>query len=133
MKITREADYALRIVCMLSEQKIQVEAKQIADAKLIPYRFTLKILRKLVQADIVKSYRGVNGGYTIKKSPSEITLKEVIEIIDGPIAINRCMDSPDICEASVDCQLKKRLGIAQQAFSDELEKVTFEMILNDKI
>ena len=63
MKITREADYALRIIAMLADENRQIEAKAIAEKNDIPYRFTLKILRKIVQAGIIKSYRGVNGGY----------------------------------------------------------------------
>ena len=103
MKITREADYALRIVSMLAFEDSQVEAKAISEQKLIPYRFTLKILRKLVQAGIVKSFRGVNGGYKLNKDVSEITLYEVIETIDGVIDINRCITEPDICLNSGEC------------------------------
>ena len=58
MKITREADYALRIIAMLADENRQIEAKAIAEKNDIPYRFTLKILRKIVQAGIIKSYRG---------------------------------------------------------------------------
>ena len=73
---------------MLADENRQIEAKAIAEKNDIPYRFTLKILRKIVQAGIIKSYRGVNGGYVLNKKPSEITLKDVIETIDGKIAIN---------------------------------------------
>ena len=96
MKITREADYALRIVAMLAEEDKHIEAKVIAERNDIPYRFTLKILRKIVQSGIIKSYRGVNGGYILNKKPSEITFKEVIEVIDGKIAINKCFENPEI-------------------------------------
>ena len=98
MKITREADYALRIIAMLADENRQIEAKAIAEKNDIPYRFTLKILRKIVQAGIIKSYRGVNGGYVLNKKPSEITLKDVIETIDGKIAINKCMENPESCK-----------------------------------
>ncbi len=133
MKITREADYALRIVAMLCSEKKQIEAKQISEQKLIPYRFTLKILRKLVQADIVKSYRGVNGGYILKRKPNEITFKQIIEIIDGPIAINRCISEPEICKNVGDCQIQKRLLRVQKQFAEELGKIDFNMIINEKI
>ena len=53
MKITREADYALRIIAMLADENRQIEAKAIAEKNDIPYRFTLKILRKIVQAGIM--------------------------------------------------------------------------------
>ncbi len=129
MKITREADYALRIVAMIAEEGRQIEAKVIAEKNEIPYRFTLKILRKIVQSGIIKSYRGVNGGYVLNKAPSEITLKDVIEVIDGKIAINKCMEESGICKNDGVCRIQKQLYRVQKVLSEELEKITFEDIL----
>ena len=131
MTITREADYALRITALLSKAGKLVDAKEIAEQSLVPYRFTLKILRKLVQAGVAKSYRGVNGGYIIDRLPEEVTLKEIIEIIDGPIAVNRCIAEPEICKNAGFCQIQKQLLKAQDAFSDELSSKSFKEILED--
>lgn len=132
MKITREADYALRIIALLCSEKNHVEAKQIAEKKVIPYRFTLKILRKLVQADIIRSYRGINGGYALNKKPEELTFKTIIEAIDGQIAINRCIEEPEICANAGECNIQKKLLAAQKVFENELEKITFDMIMNEE-
>ena len=115
MKITREADYALRIIAMLADENRQIEAKAIAEKNDIPYRFTLKILRKIVQAGIIKSYRGVNGGYVLNKKPSEITLKDVIETIDGKI-----------------CKVQRKLYKVQKVLADEMSKITFQDVLDGK-
>lgn len=125
MKITREADYALRIVAMLVEENRQLEAKTIADANEIPYRFTLKILRKIVQSGIIKSYRGVNGGYVMNKKPSEVTFKDIIEVIDGKIAINKCFEGADACKNSGACKVQRKLCSVQQSLLTELGKITF--------
>lgn len=132
MKITREADYALRIVAMIAEEGRQIEAKVIAEKNEIPYRFTLKILRKIVQSGIIKSYRGVNGGYVLNKAPSEITLKDVIEVIDGKIAINKCMEESGICKNDGVCRIQKQLYRVQTVLADELGKITFEDVLNEQ-
>ena len=126
MKITREADYALRIIAML------IEAKAIAEKNDIPYRFTLKILRKIVQAGIIKSYRGVNGGYVLNKKPSEITLKDVIETIDGKIAINKCMENPESCKNNGICKVQRKLYKVQKVLADEMSKITFQDVLEGK-
>lgn len=131
MKITREADYALRIVSMLAFENSQVEAKNISEKKSIPYRFTLKILRKLVNAEIVKSYRGVNGGYMLNKDISEITLYDVIETIDGTIDINRCISEPEICADSGECRIQRALIDAQKILIEHLRSVTFKQVLFD--
>ena len=83
MRITQEADYALRIVALLASHDSLVDANTIADEAGITQRFALKILRKLAIGDVVVSQKGANGGYRLAKSPKEITLKEIIELIDG--------------------------------------------------
>lgn len=129
MKITREADYALRIIAMLAEENRQIEAKTLAERNNIPYRFTLKILRKIVQSGIIKSSRGVNGGYVLNRKPSEITLKDVIEVIDGKIAINQCMEDPKSCSQIGVCKIQRKLFTVQKKLQAELSKITFADIL----
>jgi len=96
MRITNEADYALRIVYSLLDCR-QKNAKTIADESGVTLRFALKILRKLVLADIVGSQQGAAGGYFLKKKPSEISVGEVVEMIDGEFQLNNCMDSEFVC------------------------------------
>ena len=81
MRITLESDYALRIITSLATHDSVVDAKTLAEETSVTQRFTLKILHKLVQADLVNSYKGVNGGYKLAKSPDDITLKQVRIII----------------------------------------------------
>ena len=97
MRITLESDYALRIVSALAKKNEIIDAKTLSDEVSVTLRFTLKILHKLVAGDFVKSYKGVNGGYRLNVSPENITLKDIIELIDGPIAISRCLDSSEGC------------------------------------
>ena len=87
MRITLESDYALRIVSALSEYSDVVDANTIAEKTSVSLRFALKILHKLVLGNIVSSYKGARGGYKLKIPPEQITLKTVIELIDGPLAL----------------------------------------------
>ena len=70
-----------------------MDAQTIADETMVSLRFALKILHKLVVGEFVSSYKGAKGGYKLAVSADKITLKQVIELIDGPIAISRCRDS----------------------------------------
>ncbi len=92
MRITREADYALRIMCLLAENGEMCDAKSIAESTALTPQFTLKILRKLVSGGLVRSYKGAQGGYAIENGANETTIKTVIELIDGPLAISKCVD-----------------------------------------
>ena len=97
MRITLESDYALRILTAMAGYDGVTDAKTISRDTSVTIRFTLKILHKLACGDLVQSYKGVNGGYKLKASPENITLKQVIELIDGPIAIARCLESSETC------------------------------------
>ena len=91
MRITQEADYAIRICATLAQTKHAVGSPQLSEQLSIPTRFTSKILRKLLLAGLVKSIRGVNGGFTFAVEPETVTLRCIIETIDGPIAIRHCL------------------------------------------
>jgi Rrf2 family iron-sulfur cluster assembly transcriptional regulator len=105
MRITLEADYAIRIMDCLTGSGERLCAKTLSDKTGVSHRFALKILRKLCMAKMVRSHKGIQGGYELIKKPEEISLKDVIEAIDGPIIINRCQENrtcsmlgdPELC------------------------------------
>ena len=97
MRITQEADYAIRICAALAKTKGIVGAPSLSEELGIPSRFASKILRKLMLAGLVKSVRGVGGGFTLAKEPGDISLRSIIEAIDGAIAIRHCLLSEHVC------------------------------------
>lgn len=128
MKITRESDYAVRIVAYLSKNDQIIGAKQISEETDITQRFALKILRKLCIAEILQSFKGNMGGYRLKKEPKEINMKEVIEAIEGKIAINDCLETNFECNGSnsCGCAMKQAFAAANQALINELSSKTFD-------
>lgn len=137
MNITREADYALRVIALLSrvDPKKITSASTISDQENIPSQFLLKILKKLRKASLIKSHMGVNGGYQLNKDPHEISLKNVIETIDGPIYLNPCLYNPEECNKNFTsaCPLHHHLGIIENNLLEELDSVSFEKITNTTI
>jgi Rrf2 family iron-sulfur cluster assembly transcriptional regulator len=135
MNINQESDYALRLVLMLSKEGLgnRLDAKFLSEKANIPLRFLLKLTRKLIQAGIVKSYRGINGGYAITKEPKDITLKNVVEAIQGPIIITRCIYDKQSCNANKigHCSIHNALSNIQNTLVNELEKVNFEKLKNE--
>lgn len=136
MKITQEADYGLRVILYLSklEYGAKVDAGTIAEHEELPLRFLLKLLRKLIAPGIIRSYRGVNGGYSLNKLPEEITLKDVIEAIDGPICVNRCVLDPGYCNAKKGnkCEVHRVLSGVQQNLVLQLSNVNFKDLKEGK-
>ena len=88
MKLSRTVSYAVRATLELarSDPLTPVPCSKLAAAGDMPERFLLQILRVLVTHGILRSTRGVEGGYSLLRSPDEISLLEVIEAIDGPMA-----------------------------------------------
>ena len=97
MHMTLEADYAVRIVEFLAEQGCKTDAHTIAEQTRVPLRFALKILRTLVSQDIIVSYKGAKGGYQLAHPAEEITLRQVIEAVEGPYVLNRCQHDEYTC------------------------------------
>lgn len=104
MRITQEADYALRISYLLAKRREIVGAGSIAEGIGITESFALKILRKLSASGLVRSKKGVNGGYELSISPKEISMRQVIEAIDGPVEISRCLSEDYVCSRMGDCK-----------------------------
>jgi len=87
MKLSRTVTYALQATLLLarSDTNRPVPCSHLATEGHMPERFLLQILRSLVNHGILRSTRGVDGGYSLVRGPDEISLLDVIEAIDGPI------------------------------------------------
>ena len=102
MRITVESDYALRIITAMAMHDGVTDAGTLSEETSITQRFALKILNKLVKGGLVSSFKGARGGYKLAAPSDTITVKNVIELIDGPIAIARCVDSDEACSLNCD-------------------------------
>lgn len=88
MKLSRTVGYALQATLKLAEADpgVPVPCSRLAAEGNMPERFLLQILRSLVSHGILESTRGIDGGYALRRAPGEISLLEVIEAINGPLA-----------------------------------------------
>ena len=133
MRITLESDYALRIITSLATHDGVVDAKALAEETSVTQRFTLKILHKLVQGGLVISYKGVNGGYKLAQAPDNITLRQVIELIDGPIMMMRCLESSESCALNKDktaCIYHHIFDTISLDVAKKLSAITIKDVLN---
>lgn len=134
MGITREADYAIRIVYFLSDKRAKYDAKSISDSMVIGHRFALKILMKLVNAGILISFKGAKGGYSLAKEPSEISMLEVMEAVDGKQYLNKCICTEIDCnrmENKNECVIHKKFAQINDLMCKEFSNATFQDLLNE--
>lgn len=135
MRITQEGDYGLRVVLYLYKHSNgeRVEAKVISEHENIPLRFLLKLLRKLAAADIVKSFRGTGGGYAISRPAAEVSLRQVVEAIEGPICVNKCLHDGEMCNVkrAATCEVHNALEKFQQNLVTDLDSISFAQLLKN--
>ena len=130
MQITRQADYALRAMVFLSklEPTQRAATSQIAETKKIPPSFLAKIISQLSIAGLIHTSRGARGGVTLARPANEISILEVVEAIDGPIALNECTVSPEGCPFSGDCPIHGIWCDTQAELVEKLRNTTFDSL-----
>ncbi|SFW59058.1 transcriptional regulator, BadM/Rrf2 family [Sinomicrobium oceani] len=126
--LSRKAKYALKAVVYLSDcpRELPVTTKEIAESEGIPLKFLEAILTILTRNNILRSYRGIRGGYTLARSPEDITVLTIMRIIDGPVALTSCSSENyyQTCEECVDeanCKIKKMFKELRESMLPILE------------
>lgn len=127
MKLTRGGEYGIRGVLYLAQQndgKVSM-LSAIAKAQDVPPRFLAKIFQSLAKAGVVKSHRGAKGGFSLARTPADITIKDVIEAIEGPIYLNVCLISQGECSRDKVCPMHAVWEEAQEKMMGVLARANF--------
>lgn len=129
MLITREMDYAVRIVRALHHLN-QASATEIAKRENMPVAITYKMLGALLKAKVVKSIRGVNGGYYLTHPTSTFTLYDLFGAIDNSLYITECMLSGHECpnNRAGQCKTHKEYLRIQNIVKEEFQKTTLDKL-----
>lgn len=133
MRISRKAEYALRALVAIARQPKSWQIQELSVRENIPIKFLEQILLALRHAGLLTSKRGVGGGYTLRKAAGEITIGEVIRILDGPIALVPCAaeaeGEPCTCPDRNNCALRLVMTDIRRELSAMLEHRTIEEML----
>ena len=130
MKINTRLCYALKILSALASgykgtlRTEPLSSSEIAAKENISKRYADSILSILSRGGLVDAHQGVSGGYTLKKPPSDITLYEVFEILEGRVLSARCIDKKNNCRFSSRCSGHKIFKSLEEKISDSLRKTT---------
>ena len=132
MRLTRGSDYGLRGMLYMARQPLgQVcLVSQVAAAEKLPESYLAKIFQDLARNRLLISHRGAKGGFSLVSEPEHITLLDVIEAIEGPVAIAPCLDAREGCERSDFCGIHDALGSAQSRLVSVLKGTTLADLMN---
>jgi Rrf2 family protein len=121
--ITRETDYALRILRALADGE-QITASDICQKELLPQHFAYKILKKLEKAGIIEITRGADGGCRLAADLRKVSLYDLMEVMKANNQINICMQPGYQCawrqEYDTDCIVHEQLSQIQNSLDEEL-------------
>jgi Rrf2 family protein len=127
--LRRETDYALRALVILGQTGDLVSTRALADECDISLDHIRKIMPRLAKADIVEAVRGAKGGFRLSRDPENIYLNEVIQAMQGPLIVNRCIRGRVRCGRFDTCVIA---GWVEQ-LQEGIDRITHRVSLHDII
>jgi FeS assembly SUF system regulator len=125
LRLSKLTDYATVILSFMAKDKAQVRAAmEIAAVTGIALPTVSKILKLLVNANVLISTRGAKGGYALARTPEEISVATVISALEGPIALTECSISQQGCEQASGCDIRGNWNLINQTIFNALESVS---------
>jgi len=132
MRITNSSEYAIRaLVFMAKNPQTSYSATELYTKVDAPLKFLAKILQKLAKEKILSSQRGVKGGFKIAVPLEKLTILDIIEAVDGPIALNKCLISGYDCTREALCPVHPIWEEAQLKLKEILKQKTLAEIIKE--
>jgi Rrf2 family protein len=127
LQVSRRVDYALRAVIHLANEETAERActvSEIAERERIPRQFLEKIVQQLIQRGLVRSRRGPHGGYVLARPAEQVTFRDVIEAVEGPISLNVCVGEHPDCFLLGACGMNRIWREGQRRVMDLFQTTT---------
>ena len=131
MQITRGSDYAILGLLRLAQagNRPIVMLSEIAEQEDLPESYLAKVFQALTHAGLVRSRRGVRGGFALARAPESITLKQIIEAVEGPIALSPCLHLDQYCRRQASCVVRSVLADAEAVIAETFARTTLADML----
>jgi len=135
IRLTNLADYAVILMCEISHTDSRLSAQDLATSTGIPVPTVSKILNLLSRGSLLISHRGIKGGFALTRTPEEISVAEIIEAIDGPIALTSCSENSNSCGCGFNdiCSLRPRWQLISGAVRGALQDVSLKELAEPAI
>jgi Rrf2 family protein len=131
LKVSQRTEYAVRAMIELAQRRDDgmVPAREIAERQQIPLRFLEQQLAALVKAGLVESHRGAGGGCKLARDPAEITVAQVVDVMEGAYYPMYCLDPEDhTCVQDAKCGLQELWGDVYSAVRQVFERTTISAL-----
>ena len=133
MKLSTKGKYGVRAVFEVARHfgKGPITIKEIAERQGISFSYLEQILHKLGKAGLIESVRGPSGGYLLARKPSELTIGDIVRVLEGPIALSHCLEpgEPSECCQADDCVAKMVWAKVGAKIEEALDSISFDDLL----
>jgi FeS assembly SUF system regulator len=130
LRVTRLTDYATLLLTVLAAAPDAVfSATALAERTRLELTTVSKVLKLLAQADVVTSFRGVNGGYQLARAAAAINLFDVVQAIEGPLSLTECSNEHGRCEYQSSCGVSPHWRQINDIVSEALRQVSLAQLL----
>jgi Rrf2 family protein len=134
MQLTSRTEYAVRAMLDLARlEGGQATAKEIAKRQDIPPKFLPQIMVDLSRAGLVQGTRGSGGGVRLAVDPSKVTLRRIVDAIEGPMALYSCLEDGGVCRRQGQCEVQHIWAWAQSRFLKALEDFTLHDVITGTV
>lgn len=132
MQLNITTDYAIRTVLYLGQCQGKVSATQISEDMCIPRGYLEKVLRKLKKESYISAELGTKGGYCLNKGLEDITLGELIRVMENTVKINRCLEADSYCSRGAEslCKIRKYYAKVQAELEERVFNISLKTILD---
>ncbi|MCC3867188.1 MULTISPECIES: RrF2 family transcriptional regulator [Terrisporobacter] len=133
MKLSTKGKYGLKAIFELSLHVNEgpMPLNMIASKQKIPEQYLEQIFSTLKKSKLITSVRGAQGGYLLNKAPDEVTVGDVLAILEGPVALSQCIIDEGVCENSNDCSTKLVWEKLKKGIEDVLNSITLQDMVDD--
>ena len=133
MKLSTKGRYGLKAMFELSlnQNDGPVSLKVIAKKQNISDQYLEQLFSALKKAGLVKSVRGAQGGYLLNRDPKDITVGDILTVLEGPVSLSDCLLDDEICENSNICVTKVVWEKIKKGIEDVIESITLQDLIND--
>ena len=136
MRLTHLADYAVVIMTAAARAPTgaRLSASVLADDTGVPLPTAQKLMGKLAAAGLLHSVRGAGGGFVLARSPADVSLADMVEAVEGPIAMTQCSGSDEASDCALDamCRVKPHMSIVSNAVRGALAAVSLEQLARER-
>jgi len=134
MQIPRKIEYALRAMIYLADRPAGVaRGSEIARHEQIPKYYLEKVIRDLMRRGLVQARRGPGGGYQLARSAAQITFRDIIEAVEGPITLNICTDGSSSCALQPTCRMYRVWEKGQRVLLEVFSDTSLSEIASSKV